>query len=763
MAESRNTVSFLLVAVLLGVVVSAGVAAAEPASAERRGHAHAPLVIPAEQHGLSAPLEQTPPLVEAPEPEGLREIPKRLLRQHGPKKGILDPVLQSSVGGLDMPSPAGSFDGGGNVNAVLPPDATGAAGPNHYVQWVNLSFTIYDKSTGVRLYGPAAGNTLWQPLGGPCAARNNGDPVVLYDHFAGRFVMSQFAFPNYPSGPFYQCIAVSQTSDPTGAFYLYAFKISDTKLNDYPKLAVWPDGYYMTTNQFLWTGSDWSWGGQGVVAFERAKMLTGAPANMVYFDLYPRDPNLGGMLPSDADGPAPPAGTPNYFAEMDDGAWGYSPDQLQLWAFHVDWSTPASATFTKVAALPTQPFDSNLCGSSSACIRQAGTTARVDALSDRLMYRLQYRNFGTHASLVTNHTVDVDGTDHAGIRWYELRDDGSGWRIYQQGTYAPDADHRWMGSIALDKAGNIALGYSVSGPSLYPSVRYTGRLATDPLGTLPQGETTLKDGTGSQLSTTGRWGDYSMMAVDPTDDCTFWYTQEYYASTSNAGWRTHVGSFKFASCGAAPGGGPDLALINRGSPSTVVAGLDLAYTLTVSNGGPGPATNVTLRDTLPPTVAFKSVSSAEMSCTGGSAVACTLGSLAGGASATVTLVVTPGAAGTLTNTATVSASESDPNTVNNRATAVTTVTLPPAVSACKPSGGSRGATVTVAVTGARFQNGATASFGPDFSIQSVTFVNSTQVKVKFKISSSAVSGPRSATVTNPDGGSGSLAGCFRVK
>src|SRR5206468_9068598 len=142
-----------------------------------------------------------------------------------------------------MPGPAGSFEGGANVNGVLPPDTTGAAGPNHYVQWVNLSFSIYDKATGARIHGPAAGNTLWQSLGAPCGTSNDGDPVVLYDRLAGRWVMSQFALPNYPAGPFYQCIAVSQTSDPTGAFNLYAFKISDTKLNDYPKLGVWPDGY----------------------------------------------------------------------------------------------------------------------------------------------------------------------------------------------------------------------------------------------------------------------------------------------------------------------------------------------------------------------------------------------------------------------------------------------------------------------------------------------------------------------------------------
>src|SRR5262249_32664333 len=232
-----------------------------------------------------------------------------------------------------------------------------------------------------------------------------------------------------------------------------------------------------------------------------------------------------------------------------DDSWKYSPDQLQIWGFHADWNAPANSTFTKLQAVTTAPFDSNLCGY-GACVPQPDTTRKLDTLSDRLMFRLQYRNFGAYATLVTNHTVDVDGADHAGIRWYELRNSGAGWNIHQQGTFAPDADHRWMGSIAMDGGGNIALGYSVAGLSTYLSIRYTGRLATDPAGTLPQGETTLVDGAGSQTSSNGRWGDYSAMTVDPTDDCTFWYTQEYYAATSVSGWQTRFGSFKFPSCGA---------------------------------------------------------------------------------------------------------------------------------------------------------------------------------------------------------------------
>ncbi|HEV8397109.1 MAG TPA: fibronectin type III domain-containing protein [Vicinamibacterales bacterium] len=507
----------------------------------------APTLIPAERHDVSRPVADIPEEAVERAP-GFREIPRQPLPRHGVKPHFRDPVLQESLGGLAMPSTSVNFEGVSNVSGVLPPDTNGAVGPNHYVQWVNLAFAIWDKA-GNQVKAPVAGSSLWAGFGGPCQTSNDGDPVAVYDHLADRWVLTQFALPNYPSGPFYQCIAVSTTGDPTGTYYRYAFKISDTKLNDYPKLAVWPDGYYMTFNQF----SGNSWAGQGVAAFDRNKMLQGLAAGMVYFDLFATDANLGGMLPSSLDGPAPPAGTPNYFVQVDDDAWGYSPDQLQMWAFHVDWATPVNSTFTPVTTLPTAAFDSNMCGYSGNCIPQNVKPLRkLDALSDRLMYRLQFRQLADRAAMVVNHTVDVNGFDHAGIRWYELRNTGGGWSIYQQGTYAPDASHRWMGSIAMDQAGNIALGYSVSSATSFPSIRYTGRLAGDPLGTLPQGETTLIAGGGGQTHSSGRWGDYSAMTVDPTDGCTFWYTQEYYAATSIASWRTRIGSFKFPSCASAP-------------------------------------------------------------------------------------------------------------------------------------------------------------------------------------------------------------------
>ena len=450
-----------------------------------------------------------------------------------------------------MPDTDQNFEGLGNVNNVLPPDPNGDVGPDHYVQTVNLSFAIWDKS-GQLLYGPANLNTLWQGFGGPCETTNNGDPIVLYDHLADRWLISQFAIPNlfpFGLGPFYQCIAVSQTTDPMGAYFRYEFLISNTKLNDYPKFGVWSDAYYMAVNQFNQLFLDWA--GQGVVAFERDRMLQGLPARMVYFDLFSTDPNLGGMLPADMDGPSPPAGAPAPFMQVDDDASGFSPDQLQIWEFFADWADPANSTFQFDRALPTIPFDSNLCGYARNCIPQPGG-ANVDAISDRLMYRLQYRNFGSHQTLVVNHTVDVNGNDQAGIRWYEVRDSGGGWILYQQGSYSPDETHRWMGSAAMDGFGNLALGFSASSTSVHPSIRYVGRLAGDPLGTLPQGEATLIAGSGYQTHSSGRWGDYSMLAVDPIDDCTYWYTQEYYAVTGSVTWQTRIGSFRFPGCGGPP-------------------------------------------------------------------------------------------------------------------------------------------------------------------------------------------------------------------
>jgi len=513
--------------------------------------AHHPVVRSPEQAVITHPLRQVPELPDVV--HDVRKLERKMLPNRlGSADNPEAEAVQSSSPGTSAATTDASFDGLGNRNGVLPPDTVGAIGPNHYVQMTNLSFAVYDRS-GAVVFGPVNNNTLWSALGNNnvCVKNNDGDPVVLYDEAADRWLASQFALPRFPNGPFYQCIAVSQTGDPTGAWYLYVYRISDTKLNDYPKFGVWPDGYYMSINQFQCNIFSCNWQGAGVVAFERDKMLAGDPTALgVYFDLYSVDPNLGGLLPSDWDGVTPPpAGSPNIFIQMDDDAWGYTQgqDQLQLWDFHVDWSTPSNSSFSLDRTLTVDGFDSNLCNYSRNCIPQPGGVA-VDSLSDRLMFRLQYRNFGDHQSLVTNHSVDV-GDDRAGVRWYELRDTGGGWSVHQQGTFAPGSDHRWLGSAAMNGAGDIGLGYSVSSTSTYPSIRYTGRLNGDSPGTMTLGEGTIIDGGGSQSHSSGRWGDYSALTVDPVDDCSFWYTQEYYSANSSAGWQTRIGSFKLADCG----------------------------------------------------------------------------------------------------------------------------------------------------------------------------------------------------------------------
>jgi hypothetical protein len=504
-----------------------------------------PTVLLPVRHDVTRPLREIPVIP----PRTDRESPHPPLPvRGGPVAGprLPDPSLQTAAPNAGAITPRISFGGIGNTAGVLPPDTNGDVGPQHYVQWVNLSFAVYDKSNGAVLYGPADGSTLWSGFGGACQGSNDGDPIVLYDEKADRWLMSQFALPNFPSGPFYQCLAVSTSGDPTGSWNRYSFSFS--KLNDYPKFGVWSDGYYMSINQFTCNFLRCRWAGEGVVAFERSAMLSGGPARGVYFDMASNSA-LGGMLPADLDGPtAPPAGAPNYFMQFDD-----QPDQLQLWAFHVDWNNTANSTFTQKQLLPTSPFDSNMCAGSRNCIPQPGTTAKIDAIADRLMYRLQYRNFGDHESLVTNHTVDVNGADRGGVRWYEVRDPGGTPSIFQQGTFAPaDTLSRWMGSAAMDSAGNIGLGYSAANSLTFPAIRFTGRLASDPPGTMTVSESDLMIGTGSQTHTSGRWGDYSMLAVDPSDGCTFWYTTEYYLGTSNAGWRTNIGSFKLGNCSSAP-------------------------------------------------------------------------------------------------------------------------------------------------------------------------------------------------------------------
>jgi uncharacterized repeat protein (TIGR01451 family) len=620
-----------------------------------------------------------------------------------PAGPAVDSVVQSSLSTSNIPTPTRTFEGISSNNnlaiygfRVLPPDTNGDVGPNHYVQIVNLLFRVFDKSTGTALTSASKISSLFAGAGltGPCATTDQGDPTVLYDHLADRWLISQFAFNTdifgNPVPPFFQCIAISQTGDPTGSYFVYAFQTPNNFFNDYTKFGVWPDAYYMTYNQF--NGN--SFAGVGAFAFDRASMLAGKPKPIfIYFDLgsSPTTSDLGSMLPSDLDGSPPPAGTPNYFVVLTAPEFGDPSDALRVFEFHADFSNPANSTFTERSESPiaTAPFDPNLCNFSTSCIPQPSTRRnqqRIDALSDRLMYRLQYRNFVTSCpidsnltscgGLVVNHTVNV-GSNRAGIRWYilEVNNSKNTISIDQQGTYAPaDSNHRWMGSAAMDKDGNMAVGFSVSSSTTFPSIRYAGRLASDPGGTLAQGEAVLQAGGGSQTSSTGRWGDYSMLAVDPVDDCTFWYTTEYYSMTSSSGWQTRIGKFGFPTCSSSTSGSAaDLSIIKTGNPNPVTVGNNLTYTVTVTNNGPDTATGVALTDTLPSGISLFSVKTSQGSCSGTSTVNCNIGTLNNGSSATVTIVVTTTKTGTLSNTASVTANESDPDTANNTSTVNTTV------------------------------------------------------------------------------------------
>jgi hypothetical protein len=521
----------------------------------------APLVLPALQLAGPFPQFRTRPLAQIAPLLPVVVVPRKERERENEKfarpagRPVIDPVVQSffSFSPLAIPTPIHTFEGISNRDGVTPPDTNGDVGPNHYVQMVNTSFQIFKKD-GTSVYGPTNINVLWNDVrpGTPCAAFNDGDPHVLHDQIADRWIVTQFVAQsaNPAALTFAQCIAISTGPDPAGSWYVSEIP-RGLMFGDYPKFGVWPDAYYFSTVDFdSSVNASGVLSGTSAIALERDTMLTGSP----YRALVQRLPPPGAdrvLLPSDFDGEIlPPAGAPNVFAAIT------GTNTLELFQFHVDWTNPAFSTFTGPVNLTTALFDPAFnCpnpppapGFTSNCVRQPGTAVGLDALADRLMHRLAYRNFGDHESLVANHTVDADGTNHAGVRWYEIRDPYGTPSIFQQGTFAPDGASRWMGSIAMDRNGNIGLGYSVSDSSTFPSIRYTGRLASDPAGTLPQGEGVIRVGGGSQLSTSGRWGDYSQMAIDPTDDCTFWYTTEYLATTSQAGWKTRIGTFKFPGC-----------------------------------------------------------------------------------------------------------------------------------------------------------------------------------------------------------------------
>ena len=451
---------------------------------------------------------------------------------------------------------------GGRVN---PPDPVGDVGPNHYVEMVNLAFAVYSK-TGSTLLPPTAIGALWTGFAIEDCTDASGDPIVVYDQFADRWILSQFTTRGLddPSLPFYNCIAVSATGDPTGAYYRYAFT-TGFNFPDYPKYGVWTDSYVVTTREFGPTVEY----GIGVYGLEKSKMVDGLPARSVAFFVDGNAPELlplvgDGLLPADIDGSqTPPLGSAIPLVGTQDDGWVYGADSdaLNIWDLRVTWAAEPTASLTFADQLAVAAFDSDFpCGSQNArnCLAQPGIRTQVrflDILSyrQRPTWRLAYRNFGSHEALVTNQSVEAR-RGVAGARWYEIRRTGTSYGLFQQGTYAPaDGVNRWMGSIAQDRLGNMALGYSVvNGTHVYPGIRFTGRFAGDAPGTMTVREGVIRVGTGVQTTKNSRWGDYTSMNIDPVDDCTFWYVNEYYTAagqeSSPAGWQTRIASFKLPGC-----------------------------------------------------------------------------------------------------------------------------------------------------------------------------------------------------------------------
>jgi hypothetical protein len=466
-----------------------------------------------------------------------------------------------------IPSPLLTFEGLSNQDnfntfgfRVNPPDPNGDVGPNHYVEMINLLFAVYSK-TGTRLLGPVDTGTLWTGFAITDCTDPSGDPIVLYDQLDDRWILTQFT----TRGPeYWNCMAVSQTGDPTGAYYRYAFS-TGVNFPDYPKYGLWRNAYVITTREFGPTTEY----GIGVYGLERDKMLAGDPnARVVSFFLDGNVPGMlplvgDGLLPADIDGklkPAIDAAIPLIGTQDDGGPYGATFDALNIWELKLSWRSTPIASVTLKTQLPVASFDSIFpCAPTSRdCLPQPGI-ANPDQYLDILSYRqrptwrLAYRNFKTYETLVTNQSVEaLPGV--AGVRWYEIRRTGGSYSIYQQGTYAPnDGVNRWMGSVAMDRQSNIALGYSVvNATSVFPGIRYTGRLNGDTLGQMTLGEATLINGSGVQRTTNSRWGDYTSMNIDPSDDCTFWYVNEYYTAagqaSSVAGWQTRVGNFKLPGC-----------------------------------------------------------------------------------------------------------------------------------------------------------------------------------------------------------------------
>ncbi|TAN65077.1 MAG: hypothetical protein EPN17_17675 [Methylobacter sp.] len=551
-----------------------------PLSASATEQLPAPLI--QSQRLAAVAAGETPPLIEIiATPEQIRTTPHVIpLHKPTPPKitdsspkalQTLDPLIaaQRQLGELTNIDPIMSFDGlSGADNAKIfgspssPADVNGDIGLQHYVQMVNNLFQVFDKQSGLALTPPSRLSGLFAAAGktGACAKNDQGDPIVLYDHLADRWLLSQFNYNTDKFGsdkpPYHECVAISKTGDPTGQYYVYDYIMPNNKFPDYPKFGVWADGYYMTAAQY--SGNTPS--GNAILVFDRTQMLIGGAAAVNYHDLADK-PRLSVLLPSDLDGPQPPPGTPNYVLGFQGDKNWLPTTRMRVFEVSADFSASATGSVKERSSLQVAAFNPKVCNNAvGTCIPQPGVNQKLDALSDRPMNRLQYRYFSDRcpidnstsacAGLTFNHTIQGESSGQAAVRWYILnyKPDTDLLSVAQQGSFAPDTNSRWMGSAALNKQGELALGFSISSKSVYPAIGFSGRLQTDPVNVLTL-TGLLKQGNGAQSGGTERWGDYSMMAVDPVDDCTFWYTNQYYANNKDGRnwlWRTRIGSFKLS-------------------------------------------------------------------------------------------------------------------------------------------------------------------------------------------------------------------------
>ena len=517
-----------------------------------------------------------------------------------------------------MPTPSLTFNGASQVDnysqgigsppgGLTPPDVNGDVGPNHYVSSVNLVFKVFSK-TGAVIAGPIVTNALFAslPADDPCRVTNDGDPIVLYDSLADRWHISQFGVPENANVN-YQCVALSKTADPAGEYYVWSYAYPLAGFNDYPKVGVWTDGYHMTFNQFGLGGVPFL--GLGILTQDRKKALVGDPnAVAVFTNIGDFDESSGGALPGDIDGyVAPPVGMAEVIGEFRADEFGDPVDGVRMYKWVPNFDNPGSSTLTVLGDVPLASFDGRQPpGRNDIEVLGAAPNQFLDSLSERSMHRFGYRNFGTTEnpvnSYVGNFTVNVSGvnptnaaTYQAATRWFEMRRAGDSFSVFDQGTHnltpgnGAGGLNNWMAAIAQDGRGDIAIGFSQAGTTQRADIKIAGRTNNvQNSGILNEGEALMHAAGGIQLNTGGRWGDYSAMNVDPSDECTFWYTQEYYAVNSNVGWSTRVGSFKFPQCNAAPKATIQGTITNcaTGSPVNLAAvnTINGFNRLTASNG-----------------------------------------------------------------------------------------------------------------------------------------------------------------------------------